>query len=313
LQSHKHTRSQQQFSGLSLPDYPYPKINEKVRRIFFLRLSTMKYPFLISIPHGGLEIPSEVAGRFALSKKEISWYCDPSTRMLFDFGQSVEATIDTRVSRMVIDLNRPPLPLPPKDPDGIIKVRTVDGRQVYRPGQLPDLPLIHRLMMKWYFPYHQRIDELIDQNPVSIAFDCHSMLPYGSAEQTDAGKCRPLICLGNYGDENGQAKHGSLTTCPPDWIARLAESFRENFSGIGEVAINTPFSGGFISNAHYWRKGIPWIQIEINRALYENDTTREYLNNDRVDQVRELRNKIWQILARFWDELPANIPMEQSL
>ena len=270
----------------------------------------MKYPFLISIPHGGVEIPAEVAGRFALSDQEISWYCDPSTRTLFDFGQSVEATIDTGVSRMVIDLNRPPLPLPPKDPDGIIKVRTVDGRQVYRPGQLPDLPLIHRLMMKWYFPYHQRIDELIDRYPVRIAFDCHSMLPYGSAEQSDAGKCRPLICLGNYGDENGQARPGSLTTCPPDWIVRLAESFREEFRGTGEVAINTPFSGGFISNAHYWRKGIPWIQIELNRALYERENSSIHHSAVVEDHIPELRRRIWQILARFWDGLPAGVPTE---
>ncbi len=62
-------------------------------------------------------------GRFALSEKEISWYCDPATRTLFDFGRSVEATLDTGISRMVIDLNRPPLPLPPKDPDGIIKIK----------------------------------------------------------------------------------------------------------------------------------------------------------------------------------------------
>jgi len=270
----------------------------------------MKYPFLISIPHGGDEIPAEVAGRFALSEKEISWYCDPSTRTLFDFGRSVEATLDTGISRMVIDLNRPPLPLPPKDPDGIIKTRTVDGRPVYLPGQLPDLPLIHRLMMRWYFPYHQRIDEIIDRYPVRIAFDCHSMLPYGSAEQNDAGKCRPLICLGNYGDENGQAKPGSLTTCPPDWIVHLAESFREEFCGTGEVAINTPFSGGFISNAHYWRKGIPWIQIEVNRALYERENSPISHSAVREKHVTELRRRIWQILARFWDAIPAGEPTE---
>ncbi len=261
----------------------------------------MKYPFLISIPHGGVEIPEEVAGRFALSVQEISWYCDPATRTLFDFGQFVEALIDTEVSRMVIDLNRPPLPLPPRDPDGVIKVRTVDGRQVYRPGQLPDISLIHRLMLKWYFPYHQSIDELIDKNSVRIAFDCHSMLPYGSAEQNDAGKRRPLICLGNYGDENGQAKLGSLTTCPSEWIARLADAFREEFRGTGEVAINTPFSGGFISNAHYWRKGIPWIQIEINRALYEYEAPLAQQPAVIEGQIPELRCKIGEILTRFWD------------
>jgi formiminoglutamase len=274
--------------------------------MFFLRLSTMKYPFLISIPHGGIEIPDEVAGRFALSDQEMTWYCDPATRTLFDFGSPVAATIDTAISRMVIDLNRPPLPLPPKDPDGIIKIRTIDGRPVYRPGQLPDLPLIHQLMLKWYFPYHQRIDELIDRHPIRIAFDCHSMLPYGSAEQSDAGKSRPLICLGNYGDENGQPKPGNLTTCRPDWITRLAEAFREEFQNPGDVAINSPFSGGFISNAHFWRKGIPWIQIEINRTLYESDSSLVHESVVIKEQIPDLQCRIWRILTRFWDSLPSD-------
>jgi formiminoglutamase len=273
----------------------------------------MKYPFLISIPHGGMEIPAEVAGRFALLDQEISWYCDPATRTLFDFGRSVEAKIDTSVSRMVVDLNRPPLPLPPKDPDGIIKMRTIDGRQVYRPGQMPDLPLIHQLLLKWYFPYHQRIDELIDRHPVRIAFDCHSMLPYGSAEQNDAGKRRPLICLGNYGDENGRSKAGSLTTCPPEWILHLADTFREEFREPGDVAINTPFSGGFISNAHYWRKGIPWIQVEINRELYESGTFHVCHSSVTDERIPDLRHRIWRILTRFWEELPVAAPRKEQV
>jgi formiminoglutamase len=267
----------------------------------------MKYPFLISIPHGGVEVPAEVAGRIALSEQEIRWYCDPATRTLFDFGGSVESTIDTPISRMIIDLNRPPLPLPPKDPDGVIKVLTIDSQNVYLPGQLPDLPLIHRLMMKWYFPYHQRIDELIDRYPVRIAFDCHSMLPYGSAEQNDAGKPRPLICLGNYGDQNGRAKPGSITTCPADWITRFADEFREEFPGTGDVAINTPFSGGFISNAHYWRKGIPWIQIEVNRTLYEPRGTLTNPTDVIEERIPALQSRIWLVLTRFWEGIAAEV------
>lgn len=263
----------------------------------------VKYPFLISIPHGGIEIPAEITGRLALSEDEILWYCDPATRVLYDFGPSVEAKIDTPVSRMAIDLNRPPLPLPPKDPDGIIKVKTVDGRSVYLSGHLPDLPLIHKLMVKWYFPYHQRIDELIDTHSVRIAFDCHSMLPYGSVEQIDAGQPRPLICLGNFGDENGQPRPGSITTCPPDWIISLAKEFRTEFKGAGAVALNTPFAGGFISNAHFWRKGIPWIQIEVNRALYEKCGVPYHPCSVSDDQVVALRTRIWGVLTRFWDRI----------
>jgi N-formylglutamate deformylase len=267
----------------------------------------MKYPFLISIPHGGVDVPAEVRSRMALTDRELLWYSDPATRTLFDFGPSVEALIDTPVSRMVVDLNRPPLPLPLKDPDGIIKTRTIDGRQVYSPGKIPDLARIHRWMVRWYFPYHQRIDELIDAHPIRIAFDCHSMLPQGSQEQSDAGKERPLICLGNYGDILGKARPGSITTCPQDWIGSLAKEFRSEFPGTGNVALNTPFSGGFISNAHYWRKGIPWIQIEINRSLYE-DPSVEGTPGAVSERIPALRERIWQVLVRFWEGLPADMP-----
>ncbi|MDD4136850.1 MAG: N-formylglutamate amidohydrolase [Methanoregula sp.] len=262
---------------------------------------TSRYPFLISIPHGGEEIPQELAGRLALTKPDLWYYSDPATRELYGFGSLARAFIDTPVSRMAVDLNRPPLPLPPRDPDGIIKLRTIDGKAVYREGQFPDMELIHRVMMAWYFPFHQRIDELIDQRDVKIAFDCHSMLPVGSMEQNDAGKTRPLICLGNNGDRKGRAKKNSIATCPESWINALADGFREEFSD-SVVAINNPFSGGFISNAHYWRKGIPWIQIEVNRSLYEPEPasgTGKIPGRD--ETVAVLRERIWHVLTTFWD------------
>ena len=261
-----------------------------------------RYPFLISIPHSGTGIPPEVADRIALDPGAIRYYSDPSTRELFDYGDSVEALIDTSVSRMVVDLNRPPLPLPPADPDGIIKLRTIDGKGVYRKGKFPDIALIHRLLRCWYFPYHQRIDELIDRHGIGIAFDCHSMLPVGSGEQKDAGKKRPLVCLGNNGDRNGRARRGSLATCPEPWVQGLAGIFREELSLGREVAINDPFSGGFISNAHFWRKGVPWIQIEINRALYEPGCERGIpAGRPATGEIGPLRETIRRVLATFWE------------
>jgi len=278
----------------------YENINSRVD-LYSCTVSAC-YPFLISIPHGGVEIPRELAGRLALRRREIRYYSDPLTRELYGFGSSVQASIDTPVSRMAVDLNRPPLPLPPRDPDGIIKVRTIDGKAVYREGLFPDMHLIHRLMMAWYFPYHQHIDELIDQRDVKVAFDCHSMLPVGAGEQKDAGRKRPLICLGNNGDRKGRARKGSIATCPEPWIQALADEFRSEFSLDHEVAINNPFSGGFISNAHFWRKGIPWIQIEINRALYEPERAPGiFPSPDSAGPARALRGRIWRVLAAFWD------------
>jgi N-formylglutamate deformylase len=262
-----------------------------------------RYPFLISVPHGGTEVPEIIRPLLLLEEDELRYYCDPQTRVLFGFDSRVAAYIDTPISRMIVDLNRPPLPLPLRDPDGIIKLRTIDGREVYRPGQVPDMPLIHSLLMTHYFPFHQKIDELIDRQPVRIAFDCHSMLPFGSSFQKDAGKIRPLVCLGNNGDRKGRAKKGSIATCPKEWITTLADIFMEEFSGNSEVAINYPFSGGFISNAHYWRKGIPWIQIEINRSLYEPDKTSSHSDHETEERNIRLREKIWNVLTCFWNQV----------
>lgn len=260
-------------------------------------------PFLISVPHGGTEIPEHIRPRLLLTEEDLRYYCDPLTRVVFGYNDRVAAYIDTTVSRMVVDLNRPPLPLPLRDPDGIIKLMTIDGREVWRPGLVPDMHLIHRLLMTHYFPYHQQIDELIDRYQVRIAFDCHSMLPYGSENQKDAGKARPLICLGNNGDRQGRAKKGSIATCSAEWMSTLAGVFREEFPQDNGVAINNPFSGGFISNAHYWHKGIPWIQIEINRALYEPAPFSTCPEDDTCQRAIELREKIWHVLTVFQDKV----------
>jgi N-formylglutamate deformylase len=262
-----------------------------------------RYPFLISVPHGGSEVPLPVRPLLLLTDEDLRYYCDPQTRVVFGYRDRVAAFIDTPVSRMVVDLNRPPLPLPLRDPDGIIKLMTIDGREVWRPGKAPDMHLIHQLLMTHYFPYHQQIDELIDRHLVRIAFDCHSMLPYGSEQQKDAGKSRPLVCLGNNGDRKGRARKGSIVTCSEEWMSTLAGVFREEFPQDNGVAINNPFTGGFISNAHYWHKGIPWIQIEINRALYEPASSSTRHGQETEDRALLLKEKIWKVLTVFWDRV----------
>jgi len=260
-------------------------------------------PFLISVPHGGTIVPEDVRPQMLLTEEDLRYYCDPATRIIFGYRDRVAAYIDTTISRMVIDLNRPPLPLPLRDPDGIIKLRTIDGRGVWRPGQVPDMQQVHRLLVSHYFPFHQQVDELIDRHMVRVAFDCHSMLPYGSEHQKDAGRSRPLICLGNNGDRKGRVKKGRITTCSEEWINTLAAVFRDEFPQENAVAINNPFSGGFIANAHFWHKGVPWIQVEVNRSLYEPALSSLHRGKETDDRVLILKEKVWQVLTAFWDQV----------
>lgn len=267
-----------------------------------------RYPFLVSVPHGGTDVPDEVQALIALSPAELRYYSDPATRIVYNFRDRVAAYRDTPVSRMIVDLNRPPTSLPPKHPDGVVKTRTVHGSPVYRQGMTPDITLIHRLMMAHYFPYHADLDSLLEPCRIALGLDCHSMLPVGPSTHKDAGMPRPRVCLANNGDRSGEQRPGTLATCPASWIAALAGAFREELGAGAEVAINTPFSGGFISNAHYWHRGIPWIQIEVSRGSYETgseDPAASFVDRDRA---RETGTVIWHALCRFWDGIREEVP-----
>lgn len=253
-------------------------------------------PFLITVPHGGLVVPDEVADLLALRATALASLADPATGALYDFGNDVAARLEVQVSRVIVDVNRPPYHLPPLHPDGAVKSRTPEGQAVYRTGRAPPIEIVHGLMLRHYFPFHEAVDRLLDEHRIRCAFDCHSMEPIGPRLAKDAGRERPLVCLGNHGDRNGEPHRGQLVTCPPAWIRTLAAHVRDVFPE-GEVAINRPFPGGFTSMAHYWHRGIPWVAVELNRGLYE---ARHGVIDD--EAVIDLRGRVWDALAAFWEE-----------
>ncbi len=256
-----------------------------------------RYPFLVTVPHGGLEVDAWVAGRLLLTSDDLVRLADPATTELYDFGERVAAWSAMTLSRMIVDVNRSPFDLPPRRQDGVVKVRTIDGRPVYRPGEEPSIDLVHGLMMQHYFPYHERIDHLIDTRDVRIAFDCHTMLGFGPRHAPDPGRRRPLVCLGNHGDDTGAPRARQLATCPSSWLRRLANAFEEEFAA-GTVAINRPYAGGFTTIAHYWHRGVPYIQVELNRSLYESP--EGMIDCRRVEEVRE---RVWGAFVAFWNEI----------
>ncbi len=270
-----------------------------------MRSLIRQYPFLISIPHGGDRVPPEVQERVVLSPQELSYNSDPRTREIYDFRERVAGVIDTPIARSIIDLNRAPYDLPPRNPDGVLKVVTATGTPVYREGRFPELHLINRLLGRYYYPYHRRISDLLESGRIGVAFDCHSMLPFAPLMWPDSGKSRPIICLGNSGDSKGEASNRrSPPTCPPAWIRELAGTFHEVFGDFGEVAINEPYPGGFIIRSHFRQKRIPWIQVEISRALYE-----EFSGETMAAPVSDppafdaLRTRIFWAMSTFWENV----------
>lgn len=261
-------------------------------------------PILISIPHGGDTIPPEVVDKVGITQKEIFYDSDTLATDLYNFENRVDAFVSMPIARAILDVNRAPDDLPPNNPDGVIKTTTLQGKSVYKRDTFPSDDIVSILLKKYYFPYHNKIASLLKQHNIELALDCHTMLEYAPLINNNPGQARPLICLSNGGDEKGEpTREGSPVTCRPEWIQTLAESFRHVFVNEGEVTINNPFTGGYISRYHYRTSGVPWIQIEVNRRLY---LSHPYFNAEHLDvdkqRITELRKRIFSAIEHFWKE-----------
>lgn len=261
-----------------------------------------RLPVLISIPHGGDQVPRDLRRMVRLSDSDLFYEGDSLTRTLFGFHDRVEAVVETTVSRVVIDLDRYPDDRPPESPDGVIKSITAMGAPVFRNDKLPGERLIEKLMHRYYYPYHEKLDRLSEKPGVRIALDCHSMLPHSPVFYKSRIGKRPLICLNNCGMSRAEEPEGGVVlTCPISVMQQLAECFAEAFELPEDaVLINGPVIGGYLIRSHYTGR-IPWVRVSINKDLYLQTNKRKkgsgLYSPARVDRVK---TAIWTALKLFF-------------
>ncbi|MFH2205169.1 MAG: N-formylglutamate amidohydrolase [Elusimicrobiota bacterium] len=207
----------------------------------------MKLPLIISVPHAGVRVPSEVGGLCRLSPEEIAADGDVGAREIFAIENEVEHHVTTDISRVFADLNRAPDDL---GKDGAVKSHTLWDVRVYcRPLKEQEKM---RLIESYHRPYHRRLAEHARAD-VRLGIDCHTMAPAGPALAPDPGMTRPEICLCNAGG-----------TCPQPWFDALAACLEQTFELY--VARNEPFAGGYIISEH--SKELPWVQLLFSSAPF---------------------------------------------
>lgn len=212
---------------------------------------TYKLPILLSIPHGGLEIPSEVAGNVLLNEQQIIKDGDEGAREIYALDDHFEQVFRAIIARAFVDLNRA---TSDRRPDGVVKTHTCWSEQVYK-EPLTD-STIDVLLEKYYFPYHAQLDG-VDDSRIRLCVDCHTMAEYGPPIGPDADQMRPHVCLG---DSNGKS-------LPAGWIEKLQGCFKKFFGD--SVTVNEPFSGGYITRSH--SNSRPWLQLELSRGAFMSD------------------------------------------
>lgn len=207
----------------------------------------MRLPLLISVPHAGTRVPSEVASLNRLTAAEIVADGDEGAAEVYGpLKDHVREFVTTDVGRPFVDMNRAESDI---RKDGVVKTHTCWDVPVYR-EPLPEATA-RGLIERYHRPYHAALAAAAENDSLVLGLDCHTMAAAGPPVGPDPGKTRPAVCLGNADG-----------TCTEAQIEAMAEAFRAEYGT--EVTINDPFSGGHVIRHHAGK--LPWIQIELSRA-----------------------------------------------
>jgi N-formylglutamate amidohydrolase len=241
-----------------------------------------RMPLVFASPHSGTAyekrfIESARLDPLALRKSEDSYVDELFAGVVAEGAPLLKALFP----RAFVDPNREPFeldpamfaePLPayvntssPRVAAGLGTIARVvsSGEEIYR-GKLAFVDALARVN-DFYRPYHAALAWLLEATlerfGLAILIDCHSMPSVGGPLDEDAGRRRFDLILGDC--------HG--TSCKRE-LTDLVERF---FLDLGyRVARNNPYAGGFTTR-HYGapRRGVHALQIEVNRALYMDETT----------------------------------------
>lgn len=226
-------------------------------------------PLIISIPHVGTEFPKELRDNYLPSQlanlDDTDWFLTDLYNFAADLGITV---ISARYHRWVIDLNRDPKSAPLYTDGRIITglTTTTDffGNPIYQPGKEPDQNEIDRRLNKYYWPYYQAIENLLNERKQTfgkvILWDAHSIRQF--VPTIRAEKFPEMI----LGDADGQAA-----------ALRLSETCLTNLRTGYQVNHNDPFKGGHITR--YFGKPtnhVHALQLERTKNLYMDDQERNF-------------------------------------
>jgi N-formylglutamate deformylase len=238
-------------------------------------------PLIVSIPHAGTRIPPELAGDFvdaARSVPDTDWHL----AALYDFVRERGASlIVPRLSRYVIDLNRPgddrPMYAGANNTE-LCPTRSFTGEPLYRPGRSPDATEIARRRERYWQPYHDalqgEIENVRSRHAHAVLFDAHSIrseLPW-----LFEGRLPDL----NLGTASGRSCARSLRQA----LERVLAG-QQRYSHV----VDGRFKGGHITR-HYGRPegGVHAVQLEMCWSCYMIEAAPYAVDESRFASLRPL-------------------------
>lgn len=225
-------------------------------------------PLLISVPHDGRELPTDIAARMTsagLAIPDTDWH----VRQLYEFAEALDANvIAANFSRYVVDLNRASDDTALyKDQlaTGLCPGNTFAGEDIYKPGQAVSRDEQLSRIATYWKPYHDQLKlaltELREEHGNVLLWDAHSI----AAEV-------PLLFEGRLPDLNIGTDDGrSCDQAIADTAAEVAG--QSPYSSV----LNGRFRGGFITR-HYGEPadGVHALQLELAQCCYMNESSLQF-------------------------------------
>lgn len=243
-------------------------------------------PVVVASPHSGSVYPASFLAQAAVPLAALRRAEDAFVDELFAAAPALGIPfLAARFPRSFVDANREPYELDPGMFEGplprplnhrttrvaaglgMIPRVAASGEAIYR-GRVPSDEIEQRLQTCWR-PYHAALSAMVEhtyrQFGTALLIDAHSMPSSASGSGPRERDRRVDIVLG---DNHGESCAPDLVDCAERWFAN---------HGL-RVQRNQPYAGGFTTQ-RYGRPGIGRhaLQIEINRALYMNETRHEKL------------------------------------
>lgn len=252
-----------------------------------------RVPVILSIPHMGTEVPDEILNRFTANARHLpdtDWHLDRLYSFAQEFGVHI---LMANYSRYVIDLNRAPNGeslYPGKFTTGLCPLTLFDGTPIYQAGMEPDENEIQQRIQKYWQPYHDKLQSLIDEMKTQriVVFDAHSI-----------GSRIPLLFEGvlpslNIGTADGASAHLELT----EKILQHCEN--SDYSTV----CNGRFKGGYITR-HYGNPslGVDAVQLELTQKNYMQENYPFAYEEDKARELQVVLHGIISLLID-WVKIP---------
>lgn len=247
-----------------------------------------RVPILLSSPHSGTFFPKDLRNRFQEKHLKFPDDADWHIDKLYEFASEMGITIiKANYCRWVIDLNRDaeqkPLYNDGRVITGLVPTTDFNGNPLYNSIQdEPSADEIQERIEKYYLPYHQKIEELLQDLQSEfdevLLWDCHSIRDFVPGIRSEVF---PQLILGDNDQQSASKK-----------IIDTALNLLNK--GQYEVSHNYPFKGGAITrNFGNPEKKRHTLQLEMTKKNYMDDTQTIY-DIERASKMQTLLKSVFE-------------------